>query len=189
MKNRTLIVSIILVCVTITLAVAVATYAIWQEQATDYHEVQVPTDDYNPSAKYIVYTGLDDNGNFINDGTPTSYAVVGYFGLVSELVIPSTYNGLPVTKISCSATEMEKNLAGNNIITSVVIPETVTQIDQGVFANAVKLKSVTILGEGNITIEPLAFAGCVELTTFTYGAQKNITGDEASYLLNTPLGN
>ena len=42
MKNRTLIISIILVCVTITLALAVTTYAIWREQATDYSEVQVP---------------------------------------------------------------------------------------------------------------------------------------------------
>ena len=81
---------------------------------------------------------------------------------------------------------MDTNLAGNNIITSVVIPESVTKIDQGVFTNAVRLKTVTILGEGNITIESLAFAGCVELTEFSYA--KEITGDSASYLLNTPLG-
>ena len=186
MKNRTLVISVILVCVTVALALSVATYAIWQEQATDYEEIQIPTDDFNPSAKYIIYQGLDANGNFI-DASPLSYAVVGYSGIVSELIIPDTYNGLPVTRISCSTTQTNTNLAGNNIITSLVVPASVTKIDQGIFANAVKLKTVTILGEGEIIIEPFAFAGCVELTTFT--TQKNITGDEASYLLNTPLGN
>lgn len=186
MKNRTLVISVILVCVTVALALSVATYAIWQEQATDYEEIQIPTDDFNPSAKYIIYQGLDANGNFI-DESPLSYAVVGYSGIISELIIPDTYNGLPVTRISCSTTQTNTNLAGNNIITSLVVPASVTKIDQGIFANAVKLKTVTILGEGEITIEPFAFAGCVELTTFT--TQKNITGDEASYLLNTPLGN
>lgn len=186
MKNRTLVISVILVCVTVALALSVATYAIWQEQATDYEEIQIPTDDFNPSAKYIIYQGLDANGNFI-DESPLSYAVVGYSGIISELMIPDTYNGLPVTRISCSTTQTNTNLAGNNIITSLVVPASVTKIDQGIFANAVKLKTVTILGEGEIIIEPFAFAGCVELTTFT--TQKNITGDEASYLLNTPLGN
>lgn len=186
MKNRTLVISVILVCVTVALALSVATYAIWQEQATDYEEIQIPTDDFNPSAKYIIYQGLDANGNFI-DESPLSYAVVGYSGIISELIIPDTYNGLPVTRISCSTTQTNTNLAGNNIITSLVVPASVTKIDQGIFANAVKLKTVTILGEGEIIIEPFAFAGCVELTTFT--TQKNITGDEASYLLNTPLGN
>ena len=186
MKNRTLVISVILVCVTVALALSVATYAIWQEQATDYEEIQIPTDDFNPSAKYIIYQGLDANGNFI-DESPLSYAVVGYSGIISELIIPDTYNGLPVTRISCSTTQTNTNLAGNNIITSLVVPASVTKIDQGIFANAVKLKTVTILGEGDIIIEPFAFAGCVELTTFT--TQKNITGDEASYLLNTPLGN
>lgn len=186
MKNRTLVISVILVCVTVALALSVATYAIWQEQATDYEEIQIPTDDFNPSAKYIIYQGLDANGNFI-DESPLSYAVVGYSGIITELIIPDTYNGLPVTRISCSTTQTNTNLAGNNIITSLVVPASVTKIDQGIFANAVKLKTVTILGEGEIIIEPFAFAGCVELTTFT--TQKNITGDEASYLLNTPLGN
>ena len=182
MKNRTLIISIILVCVTITLALAVTTYAIWREQATDYSEVQVPTDEFNPSAKYIIYQGLDENGAFTDAPTPHSYAVVGYSGLISELIIPSTYNGISVTRISCSATQINTNLAGNNIITSVVIPQSVTKIDQGVFANAVRLKSVTISGEGNITIEPLAFAGCVELVEFT--CTKDIFHEQIHILKN-----
>ena len=63
MKNKTLIISIVLVCITVTLALAVTTYAVWTEQADDFIDVQIPTSDFNPSAKYIVYKGLDANGN------------------------------------------------------------------------------------------------------------------------------
>lgn len=184
MKNRTLIISIILVCLTITLAFAVATYAIWEEQANDYIDVEVPTSDFNPSLKYIVYEGLDASGNFTSE-SPVSYAVVGYSGIISELVIPESYNGLAVTKISCSSTQLDTNFAGNGLITSIVIPGSVTKIDQGVFASLTRLKEVTIEGDGELVIEDLAFAGCVSLETFT--TARTISGNASSYLMNTPL--
>lgn len=183
-KNRTLIISIVLVCVTITLALAVATYAIWERQSEDFSEVQIPTGDVNPSEKYIIYQGLDEDGNFTDDDESIkAYAVVGYSGIVSELIIPSTYNGKDVTRISCSQTELDSNLTGNQIITSMVIPETVVLIDQGVCANMLRLKSVTINGTAEITIEALAFAGCVELNTFSIN--RTINGNPNSYLYNT----
>ena len=183
MQKRTLIVSIICLCVALTLSLAVATYAIWKEQADDYMEVHIPTSDFNPSLKYIVYQGLDSEGNFTNE-SPVSYAVVGYTGLIGELVIPETYNDLPVTKISCYGVEADSALAGNRFITSVVIPSSVVEIDAGAFANAMEITSITILGDGALTIGDLAFAGCTELQTFTHS--RTITGEINSYLLNTP---
>ena len=186
MKNKTLIISIVLVCITVTLALAVTTYAVWTEQADDFIDVQIPTSDFNPSAKYIVYKGLDANGNFTDDSI-ASYAVVGYSGIISELVIPETYEGLPVTRIYVIHGDTETNLAGNRFITSIIIPDSVTRIDEGVFANITGLKKVTLLGETGIDIGNLAFAGCVELSEFVYSDTKNITGDKASYLLNTSV--
>ena len=185
LNNRTLIISIVLVCITIALAFAVATYAIWEEQADDYVNVQIPTNDFNPSQKYIVYKGIDAEGNF-TDSSPEAYAVVGYTGIISELVIPATYNDLPVVKISVVPGSTEHNLSGNRFITSLIIPDSVTRIDDGVFANATGLKKVTILGENTISIGDWAFAGCIELTEFI--CTKEITGDPASYYYNTPLG-
>lgn len=183
MQKRTLIISIVFMCIALTLSLAVATYAIWKEQADDFIEVNIPTSDFNPSLKYIVFQGLDGEGNFVSENA-VSYAVVGYSGIIGELKIPETYKDLPVTKISCYNVESDTALAGNRFITSVEIPSSVVEIDAGAFANAMEIKSITILGEGNITIGELAFAGCVELTTFTNS--RTIEGDENSYFLNTP---
>lgn len=186
-KNRTLLISIILLCVTVALAVAVTTYAVWERQAEDFIEIHIPTNDFNPSEKYIVYKGLDASGNFTDEeGSITAYAVVGYSGLVAELVIPETHNELPVTKISSSSDQINTALAGNQIITSITIPGSVVQIDQGVCANILRLKSVKIQGTEVITIQDLAFAGCVELTEFE--CEREIDGTASSYLYNTPRG-
>ena len=186
MKNKALLISIIAICVTATLALAVTTYALWEKQSEDFIEVQIPTDEFNPSAKYIVYKGLDENGAFTEDDVSiVSYAVVGYSGIVEELVIPAEYNGKAVTKIS-SSSDSTVALAGNQIVTSIVIPSSVTQIDQGVCVNMLRLKSVKILGTEGIVIQDLAFAGCVELTEFA--CSREVTGTASSYLANTPKG-
>ena len=183
-KKKVLLISTIVLCVAIVASLAVATYAIWQKQTEDVIDVEIPTTDFNPSLKYIVFQGLDSEGNF-TDVNPASYAVVGYSGLIAELVIPSEHLGLSVTKITVSPTQINTNLAGNQIVTSMVIPSTVTQIDTGACANMVALKSVIILGEEDITINNLAFAGCVELETFT--SERTINGDRSSYLYNTSV--
>ena len=184
-KNKALLISIIALCVTITLALAVTTYAIWERQSEDFIEVQIPTDDFNPSEKYIVYKGLDSAGNFsADDASIVSYAVVGYSGIIEELVIPETYNSKPVTKISVSSDQINVALASNQIVTSIVIPASVTQIDQGVCANMLRLRSVKILGTEGIIIQDLAFAGCVELAEFE--CSREIDGTASSYLYNTP---
>ena len=187
MKNKALLISIIAICVTATLALAVTTYALWEKQSEDFIEVQIPTDEFNPSAKYIVYKGVDANGAFTEDeASIVSYAVVGYSGIVEELVIPAEYNGKAVTKISSSSDQTTVALAGNQIVTSIVIPSSVTQIDQGVCVNMLRLKSVKILGTEGIVIQDLAFAGCVELTEFV--CSREVTGTASSYLANTPKG-
>ena len=183
-KNKILIASILLLVVALTVSLAVVTYAVWTEQAYDTIELGVPTNTFNPSLKYIIFQGLDDEGNFVESGIK-SYAVVGYSGIIGELVIPETYQGLPVTRISASATQTNTNLAGNQVVTSIVIPNSVKTIDAGVCANMYYLKSVTIDGEDNeISIGAASFAGCIRLSTFT--CKKSINGDRGSFLLNTP---
>ena len=73
----------------------------------------------------------------INNGT--AYKVSG-IGTCSDLdiVIPSTYNGLPVTKIGDRAFNQRSNL------TSISIPDTITAIGDGAFYYCVGLTSVYI---------------------------------------------
>ena len=71
-----------------------------------------------------------------------------------ELVVPSEIQGLPVTTIGESAfTRL------NRLLTSVILPETLTTIKQGAFTRSIFLRSITIPDSVH-TIESLAFLSC-----------------------------
>lgn len=194
MKNKsTLSISLIVASVLVALAVVASltglTYAVWTELASDSSETHLPIDEYNPSEKYIVWRALDENGDFadVTGLNASSYAVVGYSGLVAEVVIPSVHEGLAVTAICVSniGGDYDYRLNGNGIITSITVPETVVKIADGACANMSNLSEVTLLGTGDITIGDLAFAVCPNLVVFN-GGSRTIEGDEASYLLGSP---
>ena len=94
------------------------------------------------------------------DGT---YAkVVGYNGAATKIVIADTYKGVPVTNIYLSA------FYGNNFITSVVIPNSVTGIENYAFSDCTSLKNVTI-GDSVKYIAWYVFSGCTSLESVTIG--------------------
>lgn len=186
--NLTLVITVILIIAALAVVVTSITYAIWTTVSTATAEINVPVDDYNPSLKYIVFRGLDENGDFTDtDNEIEEYAVVGYTGLVAELMIPSTYNSKAVTTIciDSGASNYSKRLAENPIITSMLIPGSVTNITAGSCKNMSLLKSVTIEGDASITIGELAFAGCYNLTTFS--CSRTILGESSSYLFGTDV--
>lgn len=87
-----------------------------------------------------------------------SYTVSGYTGYPVDVVIPSTYNDLPVTKIGI------KLFMGCNHIESIVIPDSVTDIGSGAFYTCDNLRSVTM--SNNITeIAASTFSECHSLTS------------------------
>jgi hypothetical protein len=100
----------------------------------------------------------------------TSYKLVYSSCTAGDVVIPSTYNGLPVTAIGRYA--FENCLT----ITSVTILNSVTSIEEGAFADCTNLTSVTI---GNsVTSIPLSvFEGCTSLTSITIPKSVTIIGD------------
>lgn len=73
-----------------------------------------------------------------------------------EIIIPETYNGLPVTKIDREA------FLDCTEITSVVIGDNVTYIDWYAFKNCSKIESV-YLGNGLKEIESNAFYDCINI--------------------------
>ena len=115
----------------------------------------------------------------------------------ADLVIPSTYNGLPVRYISGWV------FYQNKIITSVIlpdglaaiygnafhecsnlkrvcIPDSVTSIEEYVFEDCKKLKSVT-MGNGITSIGDGAFRNCVDLEIVTFGDKLGSIGKNAFY--------
>ena len=82
-----------------------------------------------------------------------------------DIVIPPTYEGVPIIAIGNGAFRTEK-------ITSVTIPDSVTSISPYAFYYCENLKSVTI-GNGVTRIDNLAFAYCANLQNVTIG--KNVS--------------
>ena len=90
-----------------------------------------------------------------------SYAVVG-MGTYDKgnLVIPSTYNGKPVTVIGASA------FSANRDVGTVTVPDSVTTIEEKAFYNCMNLSKVT-LGGSVTDIEEKAFAKCSKIAEIT----------------------
>lgn len=91
-----------------------------------------------------------------SDGT---YYSVSGIGTCTDtyVVIPSTYNNLPVLSIGDSAFNRCENLVG------VDIPMGITRISRYAFGNCTSLTNL-IIPDSVTTIDPLVFAGCTNLT-------------------------
>ena len=106
-----------------------------------------------------------------SDGT---YAeVIGYSGPAKRIIIADTYEGVPVTNIY---TEAFKNTA----ITSVVIPNSVTEIGSSAFNNCRSLTSV-VIPDSVTTIDNYAFSNCTSLTSVVIPDSVTTIGSSAFY--------
>lgn len=87
-----------------------------------------------------------------------SYTITGVGSILStDIVIPSTYNGLPVTAIGDSV------FAGCGTIKSITIPDGVTSIGNYAFEFCTSLTSI-IIPDSVTSIDSYAFNGCSRLT-------------------------
>lgn len=110
--------------------------------------------------KGVVYEIVDDTAQ-----------VVGYEGTETSVVIEATYNGVSVTKIGAQAFK-------NSEITSVEIPDGVTEIGNSAFYGCVKLESV-IIPDSVTSIGSSAFAYSNGLTSVVIGKNVESIGDFA----------
>ena len=99
----------------------------------------------------------------------TSYAVVGISCCTdTNVIIPSQYNSLPVTRISYQAFNY------CNSLTSIVIPDSVTSIGYLAFSGCSNLTSI-VIPDSVTAIDDVAFQYCDNLTTVYY------TGSQAEW--------
>lgn len=103
------------------------------------------------------------------------YCVIGIGSATDkDVVIPSTYNGLPVTKID------EYAFSYCTKLESVVIPDSITSIESSAFSSCFSLKSVT-MGSGVTYISDRTFSDCTALETITIGSNVALIGDLAFF--------
>ena len=103
-----------------------------------------------------------------------------YYGAGGDIGIPSTINGLPVVGIADGAFDY------NGSLTSVTIPNSVTNIGVYAFFYCDNLTSVTI-GNGVTSIGYAAFEGCYNLTNVMIGKSVTSIGDWAFESSGSPL--
>ena len=122
-------------------------------------DIVAVTGDADYTAKYFTppafaYTLNSDNA---------SYSVSG-IGTVTDtdIVIPSYYRGLPVTKVATAAFLNRSNL------TSIIIPDSVTSIGNRAFERCSSLTSITI-PDSVTSIGNSVLDGCTSLTSVTIG--------------------
>ena len=105
----------------------------------------------------LIYSKNEDGQSY----SITSYNNDGIVSANGNVVIPETYNNLPVTKIAEGA-------FANASITSVVMPDCVTSIGDSAFNGCSQLTSVYI-GYGVVYIGVDAFVGCSSLSSVEFG--------------------
>ena len=122
---------------------------------------QMFTFDWNGSRKIYIITGLAQP--------------IGEFEMPESgvLEIPSTYQGKPVTAIGSEAFRDRTDIVG-----SVLIPDSVTTIDESAFEGCSALTSINI-PDGVTSIRRYAFSGCSSLTEITIPDGVASIGDNA----------
>ncbi|GEM_PF-499408 len=139
-------------------------------QTTAVEEPQVVTEEAEEAKADGAATPASDFEYTTNQSQRT-VTITGYKGSASTVVIPSKIGDNTVTAISEGAFD------GNNKLTAVTIPSTVTSVGStnswgiGAFQNCIALKSVTIqAGNKEAYIGYRAFYGCKSLKSITIPA-------------------
>ncbi len=155
-------------------------------EATNYEGLKKDIFDYAKTVKL--------NANFVEtlafekiEGKE-EYRLVGLGTVCAlDIVVPAEYNGLPVTEIGSGAFGTKHRL-----IKSVVLPDSVTKIERGLFSSMYDLKRVQ-LGNAVTVIDEYAFQQCSYLEEVVLPDTVTTIGMEAfAYcyrLKNINLGN
>ena len=155
-----------------------ATVTFNNQTYTDVKTVTVEKTGHSISGNSCVYCGQPASEGLdmvlISEG---EYTVSGIGTCTdTEILIPTTYNGLPVVSVEASA------FLNNTAITSVVLPDGITSIGENAFNGCESLTSVTFGKNSQLSsIGPGAFNYCYSLESITIPESVTSIGSDAFY--------
>ena len=118
---------------------------------------------------------IDKRLKFTLNDDAQSYTVTGIGTCTdTDVFIPNTYEGLPVTSIGWYA------FSGCTGLTSIVIGDSVTSIGYGAFEDCTGLTSI-VIPDGVTSIDDYAFYGCTGLTSIVIPDSVTSIGYNAFY--------
>ena len=142
-------------------------------EPVDYVYIEPDEEDNSIAYGYKVRDGyciFDEVASIVIDDTGEISSYDRY-NVEGDIIVPSELGGLPVTVIGEYAFSFTD-------VSSVVLPDTVTEIENAAFAWATYLESINI--PDNVTsIGEAAFEGCMELKSITIPDSVRIIGDMA----------
>lgn len=153
-----------------------ATVTFNNQTYTDVKTVTVEKTGHSISGNSCVYCGQPASEGLamvlISEG---EYTVSGIGTCTdTEILIPTTYNGMPVVSVEASA------FLNNTAITSVVLPDSITSIGENAFNGCESLTSVTFGKNSQLSsIGPGAFNYCYSLESITIPESVTSIGSEA----------
>ena len=153
-----------------------ATVTFNNQTYTDVKTVTVEKTGHSISDNSCVYCGQPASEGLamvlISEG---EYTVSGIGTCTdTEILIPTTYNGMPVVSVEASA------FLNNTAITSVVLPDGITSIGENAFNGCESLTSVTFGKNSQLSsIGPGAFNYCYSLESITIPESVTNIGSEA----------
>ena len=118
--------------------------------------------------------GTTENGiNWLTTrDKPNEISVCSFMNGVTNVVIPDTINGFPVTAL------IGERLSKNETIESVVIGNNVTSMTAGAFSYCTRLKNI-VIGNGIATISEYSFSNCNSLERVVVGKNVSTIGEWA----------
>ena len=130
-----------------TYTVGMSSYT-WDEDGTNIYSTEAVSQPFTVAASGKTWDYVIANGEA---------KIAAYYGSDTNVSIPATLGGYPVTEILANAFEARK-------ITSVTLPDTVTEIKTNAFANS-SLRSITI--GAHVRVHREAFLNCSEKLVVT----------------------
>ncbi|MBR2381800.1 MAG: leucine-rich repeat domain-containing protein [Clostridia bacterium] len=122
-----------------------------------------------------IYPTGSEGLEFTLNSDGQSYSVSGIGTCIDkDLIIPATYNGLPVTNVG------DKAFSECRLFTSVTIPDSVTSIGVSAFQNIYSLTKITI-GNSVTSIGDYAFYNCDRLSSVAIPNSVTSIGEKAFY--------